>query len=261
MKRGFYAVGLITITLLALLVGSRVETLVYAQDDGGNAPPTVSEAEINAVAQEMRCTQCGEETLATCTTAQCVEWREEIGALLTEGQQPSYIYRYFAEKYPDDFPNLLVIGQFGDQYPVSVNPNDVYNVAEEMYCDVCAGVSLSYCTSGQCQAWREEISDMLADGNTEEEIRVEFAARYGDKISAVPVDDDSRFIAFALPIFLILLAGGAIIFQITRWRRKDTQALQAARRSGTLLSNNRPVPDNVDSVLLQRILAMVDDKN
>lgn len=234
-------------------------TLLVTGQLGDTFPPTIAPNDVYDIAEYMPCAECGEEPLRTCPTNQCQNWRQEIGDLLYDGLVPSLIYREFATVYPADFPNLLVVGQFGDYYPPNVDPNDVYYIAEKMYCDVCAGVSLSYCTSGQCQNWREEISDLLADGYSETEVRQQMSTRYGEKISAVPIDPENRFLTFALPIGLALIAALGVFYQVYRLQNKDNRALQAARLSGTQMSNNRPIPDNVDPILLQRVLMMLEE--
>ena len=85
-----------------------------------------------------------------------------------------------------------IFAQGGDRYPPNVDPDDVYDISRDLYCDVCQGVPLSDCPSGQCQAWREEIGDLLGDGLTTQEIRQHFARRYGDQVSGVPLDEGNR---------------------------------------------------------------------
>lgn len=152
-------------------------------------------------------------------------------------------------------PAVLAQGG-GERYPEGVDPTDVYRISRGLYCDVCAGVPLADCPSDQCQAWREEIADLLAAGQTESEIRQHFADRYGDKVSGVPLDDTNRFFVYAVPIALAIVALGGIGWQVRRWQvGGNRRALQAARQAGNISTYDRPVPDNVDPQILATVMA------
>lgn len=251
----------ILVPLLVLVIAAlslTIATSALAQGGGDN---TNLSPEAEAIASQMTCTNCDGQSLNVCTTQQCALWQNELESLLEAGESTSYIYRHFAATYPDEFSTVLVRGQFGDTYPPNVNPNDVYYISEAMYCDVCAGVSLSYCTSSQCRVWREEIGDMLSDGATESEIRETFADRYGEKIAAVPIDEGDRFLTFALPLAAIAFFAVLVGLQFISWQRKQNDfALNVARTAGTNTDFNRPVPDNVDPVLLRRVLDMLEER-
>lgn len=144
--------------------------------------------------------------------------------------------------------------QGGEDYPEGVDPTDVYHISRSMYCDVCEGVPLSDCPSDQCIAWREEIGQLLAEGQTESEIRQHFAARYGEKVSGVPLDEENRLFVYVVPAVLSMLVIGVLAWQIVRWQQQTPTALQAARGAGSLSGYDRPVPDNVDPAVLNRVL-------
>jgi cytochrome c-type biogenesis protein CcmH/NrfF len=152
--------------------------------------------------------------------------------------------------------------QGGDEYPPGVDPDQVYEISREMYCDVCQGVPLADCPSTQCRVWREEIAVYLSEGRTEDEIRTVFANRYGDKVSGTAVDDGDKLFTYLMPAgaFLLLLLGIVVI--IRRWDRdENTNALQAAQEAGTLEGFDRPVPDNVDLDYLERFMRMLEEKS
>ena len=152
--------------------------------------------------------------------------------------------------------------QGGDEYPPDVDPDEVYEIAREMYCDVCQGVPLADCPSAQCQVWREEIAGYLSQGRSENEIRTIFANRYGDKVSGTAVDDGDKFLTYIMPagVFFLLLLGISVI--IRRWdRSENTRALRAAQEAGTLEGFDRPVPDNVDLDYLERFMMMLEEKS
>jgi cytochrome c-type biogenesis protein CcmH/NrfF len=152
--------------------------------------------------------------------------------------------------------------QGGDEYPEGVDPDEVYRIARTMYCDVCQGVPLADCPSQQCQAWREEIADMLLAGYKEDEIRETFGERYGEKISGVPLDESNRLFTYAIPIALAIVVAAGVGLQIFfMGKRRETQAHQAAQTAGLSPDFERPVPDNVDPVYLQRLLELLEREN
>lgn len=143
-----------------------------------------------------------------------------------------------------------------DEYPEGVDPTDVYRISRHLYCDVCAGVPLADCPSTQCQVWREEIALLLSEGKTDDEIREHFADRYGEQVSGVPLDNNDRILVFLLPLGISLVAVVLIGWRIYLWRgNENNRALQAARSAGVLADFDRPVPDNVDPVYIERVLA------
>jgi cytochrome c-type biogenesis protein CcmH/NrfF len=156
------------------------------------------------------------------------------------------------------FTTQSVAAQGGDKYPPGVDPDDVYAIAAEIYCDVCAGVSIAYCPSPQCQAWREEIGDLLAEGKTEREIKQHFADRYGEKVTGVPVSDSNRRLTYGIPLAMAGVAGLLVAWQVYQWRQRETRAQQVARTANIRDDFDRPVPDNVDPAYLERLMELLE---
>ncbi len=151
-----------------------------------------------------------------------------------------------------------VSAQGGDKYPPGVTADDVYEVASGIYCDVCQGVSVAYCPSTQCQAWREEIADLLGQGKTEDEIKQHFADRYGEKVTGVPVSTANRRLTYGIPIALVIGVGLVVSFQVYQWRRRETRVIQVARSANLDENYDRPVPDNVDPAYLERLMKLLE---
>ena len=154
------------------------------------------------------------------------------------------------------YANNVAHAQGGDRYPPGVDADEVYQIARRLYCDVCQGVPLSDCPSDQCRAWREEIAELLGEGRSEDQIREYFADRYGEKVSGVPLKASNRLLTFGIPIGLIFVATLGTGWQVLQWKkREDSRAMHAARRADTLVDDdNRPIPNNVDSNYLNRVL-------
>lgn len=150
----------------------------------------------------------------------------------------------------------------GEDLPPNVTGDDVYRVANEMYCDVCAGIPLSTCESVTCQRWRQEIANLLGQGYEDQAIFTYFAERYGDDVTGLPLENQDRNFAFGLPAVLTLLMGGLVITQVWRMRRKsESSAHRAANQAGISSDYDRPVPDNVDSEGLKVFLKLLEEQS
>lgn len=148
----------------------------------------------------------------------------------------------------------------GEELPEGVSGDDVYRVSSQMYCDVCAGVPISSCPSVTCRAWRQEIANLLGQGMSDQDIMEFFAVRYGDDVTGVPVQGSERNLALLVPIVATLIVGTLIVWRLWHLREKgDNRARQAAQAAGLLQEYDRPVPDNVDHLYLERFLRMVED--
>ena len=148
----------------------------------------------------------------------------------------------------------------GEDLPEGVTGDDVFRVSSKMYCDVCAGVPVSACASPTCAAWRQEVANLLGDGYSDDEILQEFATNYGDKISGIPLSGSDRSIALALPALLAIGIAAVIGWQVWSLRQKGTsRAMAAASAAGLHEDFERPVPDNVDPVYLERFLQLLEE--
>ncbi|MEX2143286.1 MAG: cytochrome c-type biogenesis protein CcmH [Anaerolineales bacterium] len=86
---------------LSLLIGLLVLWGAFAlpaaaQEDG----PTPSPDEVNAIAKNLYCPVCANVPLDACGTPACVQWRQQIAQMLSEGFSEQQIYDYFAQFGP-----------------------------------------------------------------------------------------------------------------------------------------------------------------
>lgn len=138
------------------------------------------------------------------------------------------------------------------QLPPGVTWDDVNAIARNMFCKVCAGIPLDECESVACVQWREEIARQLGEGRTKNEIMDYFAQRYGQDVAAIPRNKRDRTLAYAVPITLVLAMGAVGVVQVRRLRRRGQVPGQGSRRSIERLQT-RPVPDNIDPQLMERL--------
>jgi cytochrome c-type biogenesis protein CcmH len=91
--------AVVLIVLIAALTGAAVAS---AQDGGGTPPPdgeTVTDDEVNAIAEQLYCPVCENVPLDVCGTKACADWRDEIRSMLEEGRSEAEIKTYFSDRY------------------------------------------------------------------------------------------------------------------------------------------------------------------
>ncbi len=85
------------ITLLIALMG--IAGTVWAQEGDPFPPDTVTDDEVNAIAEQLFCPVCENVPLDVCGTKACADWRDEIRMMLENGSSEAEIKAYFAERY------------------------------------------------------------------------------------------------------------------------------------------------------------------
>ncbi len=143
-------------------------------------------------------------------------------------------------------------GGGGFELPPGVTWDEVNDIASQMYCDVCEGIPLDECESIACRQWREEIARLLGEDYNEDEIIDFFVERYGGDVAALPRDKNDRFLVLVVPVILIVLVGVVGGYQVWQFRKRGMQTGQPVRRRTERLTE-RPIPDDLDPVLLDRL--------
>lgn len=86
-------------TLAALTIILFALALFAAPAAAQEPGPTPHPDEVNAIAKNLYCPVCANIPLDACGTAACVQWREQIATLLTDGYTEQQIYDYFVAQY------------------------------------------------------------------------------------------------------------------------------------------------------------------
>jgi len=101
--------------------------------------------------------------------------------------------------------------------PISVD--QVNAVARNLYCPVCENTPLEVCPTDACARWREQVRELLGQGESEDQVRQYFIDHFGMRTVGTPTDTTSILITTGLPFGLILIAGLLVIWQFLRWYR------------------------------------------
>lgn len=72
--------------------------------------------------------------------------------------------------------------------------------------------------SGPAMRMREEIRQMLVEGRSEQEILDFYAAKYGEKILAMPEARGFNLVPYLAPMLLLVLGGAGLLVAMRRWR-------------------------------------------
>jgi cytochrome c-type biogenesis protein CcmH len=122
--------------------------------------------------------------------------------------------------------SLLAAGsaaaQDGTPPPRNVSDDDVNRVARQLYCPVCENIPLDVCPTQACTQWRATIREKLAAGWTDQQVLDYFSAQYGERVLARPTARGLTALVWLIPP-LVILAGGAIVWQFLRRSRPKPQ--------------------------------------
>ncbi|GAB5491301.1 MAG: hypothetical protein Phog2KO_15160 [Phototrophicaceae bacterium] len=134
---------------------------------------------------------------------------------------------------------ILLISAMGVYAQSSVTQDEVDEVASRMFCPVCENEPLDVCYNPTCIQWKREIRDLLAEGNTPDEIITSFVDRYGQHVVGVPQDPLLRFLSFGAPILgtIIALIIGLLTFR--RWQSNDSEKPKPISETSTSQDNYR----------------------
>ncbi len=92
-------------------------------------------------------------------------------------------------------------------------------VASTLRCPVCQGESIQDSPSELAQQMRAVVRDKLRAGETPEQIKAYFAARYGEWILLEPKMTGLNVVLYVLPVVLILGGLVVVIYLVRKWTR------------------------------------------
>jgi cytochrome c-type biogenesis protein CcmH len=99
-------------------------------------------------------------------------------------------------------------------------------LATEMRCPVCQGVSIQESPTELAQEMKGVIRQRLESGETPEEVKAYFVDRYGEWILLRPEATGFNLVVYILPVVGLLLGGGLVVTTVRKWTRPaDDDAL------------------------------------
>lgn len=140
-------------------------------------------------------------------------------------------------------------------YAQTPSPNQINDVARDLWCPLCNGVRLDNCELQACVQMREVISDKLVAGESKDNIKAYFVQQYGDVVLGQPSTQGFNLIAWIFPILAAVVGIGWVAYLVLTWRRKQTTTMAAAAPAGgaTPASNALRRPGEEGDDYMQRV--------
>jgi len=95
-------------------------------------------------------------------------------------------------------------------------------VAAQLRCPVCQGLSIQDSPSELSQQMRAVVKDQLRAGKSPDEVKAYFVSKYGEWILLEPKPVGFNILVYALPVLLVLLGLGVIFVSVRKWTQPPT---------------------------------------
>jgi cytochrome c-type biogenesis protein CcmH len=142
---------------------------------------------------------------------------------------------------------LVLVALVGAASPLRAQPEEGwgYALADELMSPWCPGFALPDCSSGYAQELRLWILEQERLGRSEEEVKAEILAKYGEQMLQAPSAKGRGILAYAIPASLIF-AGLAVL---VAFLRKQGQS----RGESAGIESPAPNAQAIDARLLSRV--------
>jgi cytochrome c-type biogenesis protein CcmH len=90
-------------------------------------------------------------------------------------------------------------------------------VASQLRCPVCQGLSLQDSPSELSQEMKDLVREQLRAGKSPAQVKQYFIARYGEWILLEPQAHGFNWLVYVLPLALLLAGGGVVTVAVRRW--------------------------------------------
>ncbi len=90
-------------------------------------------------------------------------------------------------------------------------------IAAQLRCPVCQGLSLQDSPSELAQEMRNVIREKVTAGESPRQIKAYFVSKYGEFILLAPEARGFNLAVYLLPIVSVLIGAGVITFAVRRW--------------------------------------------
>ena len=101
------------------------------------------------------------------------------------------------------------------------------DVARQLRCPVCQGLSIQDSPSELSQSMRSVVRDQLAAGKTPDEVKAYFVSKYGEWILLAPAAHGFNLLAYALPVIVVLGGCLLIVVAVRRWTTPTAEGASA----------------------------------
>ena len=121
----------------------------------------------------------------------------------------------------------------------ATNEERAHNLGKTIMCPACSGESVTDSQAPIAVFIRHQIDDAVAKGKSDQQIRDELAAAYGDRVILTPPKSGVAAVVWVLPVAVLVAALAALVVVFRRWRTpadahatpEDVEAAERARRA------------------------------
>jgi cytochrome c-type biogenesis protein CcmH len=114
-----------------------------------------------------------------------------------------------------------------------------HNIGKTIMCPACSGESVTDSQAPIAVFIRHQIDDAVAKGKSDEQIRDELAAAYGDRVILTPPKSGVAGLVWVLPVAVLVAALAGLVVVFRRWRtpadvhatEDDVEAAARARQA------------------------------
>jgi cytochrome c-type biogenesis protein CcmH len=92
-------------------------------------------------------------------------------------------------------------------------------VASQLRCPVCQGLSIQDSPSELSQQMRAVVKDQLRAGKSPDEVKAYFISKYGEWILLEPKAKGFNILVYAMPVLLVVVGLGVIFSAVRKWTR------------------------------------------
>lgn len=100
----------------------------------------------------------------------------------------------------------------------------VNNISATVKCPVCAGESVAVSNAPASLEIRKEIAEQVQQGQTDDQIRSYYAAKYGEAILLTPSAEGINALVWILPVVALALAIAGLAIAFRRWSTTTVDA-------------------------------------
>ena len=141
----------------------------------------------------------------------------------------------------------LSIAAFGTRSAPTAQDR-VSSISRTVKCPVCSGESVAESNAPASQEIRRQIAEQVQQGQTDDEIRSFYSAKYGQAILLTPSASGVNVLVWILPIVALAVGIAALVIVFRRWSSmpqeratdEDRELVESALHVGEQADENDP---------------------
>lgn len=125
---------------------------------------------------------------------------------------------------------VLSIAAFGSRSAPTAQDR-VTTISKSLKCPVCSGESVAESNAPAAQEIRRNIAEQVQQGQTDDEIRRYYAAKYGEETLLTPSSSGVNALVWLLPVVALAVAIAVLVIVFRRWNQEPAEHATEADRA------------------------------